>query len=106
MPGNTPYTRYFLAHILQFQFHRDLCAAIGYEGPLHRCSIYGEEEAGRRLRDMMAMGLSRPWPEALEAMGGSRGDGRHGDPRLLRPARRLAQGAERRPVLRLELAAC
>ncbi len=72
VPGNTPYTRYFLAHILQFQIHRDLCAAIGYEGPLHRCSIYGNEEAGRRLSEMMAMGLSLPWPDALEAATGSR----------------------------------
>jgi peptidyl-dipeptidase A len=72
VPGNTPYTRYFLAHILQFQLHRDLCAAIGYEGPLNRCSIYGNEEAGRRLSEMMAMGLSRPWPDALEAATGSR----------------------------------
>ena len=72
VPGNTPYTRYFLAHMLQFQLHRDLCAAIGYEGPLHRCSIYGNEEAGRRLSEMMAMGLSRPWPDALEAATGSR----------------------------------
>lgn len=72
VPGNTPYTRYFLAHILQFQFHRDLCAAMGYEGPLHRCSIYGNEEAGKRLNEMMAMGLSRPWPDALEAATGSR----------------------------------
>ena len=72
VPGNTPYTRYFLAHILQFQIHRELCAAIGYEGPLHRCSIYGNEEAGRRLSEMMAMGLSRPWPDALEAATGSR----------------------------------
>ena len=72
VPGNTPYTRYFLAHILQFQLHRDLCEAIGYEGPLNRCSIYGNEEAGRRLSEMMAMGLSRPWPDALEAATGSR----------------------------------
>ena len=72
VPGNTPYTRYFLAHILQFQLHRDLCEAIGYEGPLNRCSIYGSEEAGRRLSEMMAMGLSRPWPDALEAATGSR----------------------------------
>ena len=72
VPGNTPYTRYFLAHILQFQLHRDLCAAIGYEGPLHRCSIYGNKEAGRRLSDMMAMGLSRPWQDALEAISGTR----------------------------------
>ena len=71
VPANTPYTRYFLAHILQFQFHRSLCEAAGYEGPLHRCSIYGNEEAGERLQAMMAMGLSRPWPEALEALTGS-----------------------------------
>ena len=72
VPANVPYTRYFLAHILQFQMHRALCDAAGFEGPLHRCSIYGNEEAGRRLAAMMEMGLSRPWPEALEALTGSR----------------------------------
>jgi peptidyl-dipeptidase A len=72
VPANVSYTRYFLAHILQFQLHRDLCRAIGWEGPLHRCSIYGNAEAGRRLREMMTMGLSRPWPEALEAVSSSR----------------------------------
>ena len=70
--ANVSYTRYFLAHILQFQFHRDLCEAIGYEGPLNRCSIYGNEEAGRRLEEMMAMGTSRPWQDALESLTGSR----------------------------------
>jgi peptidyl-dipeptidase A len=72
VPANVPYTRYFLAHILQFQFHRALCEAAGYTGPLHRCSIYGNEEAGRRLQTMMEMGASRPWPDALEALTGSR----------------------------------
>ncbi|MCB1033313.1 MAG: M2 family metallopeptidase [Acidobacteria bacterium] len=67
-----PYSRYFLAHILQFQFHRGLCKIAGYEGPLHRCSIYGNEAAGERLEAMMAMGLSRPWPDALEALTGER----------------------------------
>jgi len=71
VPGNVPYTRYFLADILQFQFHRALCQAAGYEGPLHRCSIYANAEAGEKLRNMLAMGLSRPWPEALEAATGS-----------------------------------
>ena len=70
MPANTPYTRYFLAHILQFQFHRALCQAAGYEGPLNRCSIYGSAAAGERLQTMLAMGSSRPWPEALEALTG------------------------------------
>jgi peptidyl-dipeptidase A len=72
VPANTPYTRYFLAHILQFQFHRSLCATAGHEGPLHRCSIYGNEEAGRRLIDLLEMGLSRPWQDALEALTGQR----------------------------------
>lgn len=72
VPANVPYTRYFLAHILQFQFHRALCEAAGYEGPLHRCSIYGNEEVGRRLQAMLELGQSRPWPEALELLTGSR----------------------------------
>ncbi|HUH11831.1 MAG TPA: M2 family metallopeptidase [Longimicrobiales bacterium] len=71
IPGNTPYTRYFLAHILQFQMHAALCAAAGYEGPLHRCTIYGSEEAGRRLAAMLEVGRSRPWPEALRALTGT-----------------------------------
>lgn len=72
VPGNTPYTRYFLAHILQFQFHRALCEIAGNEGPVHRCSIYGSKEAGQRLNTMLEMGLSKPWPDALEAVTGSR----------------------------------
>ncbi|MBT8048679.1 MAG: M2 family metallopeptidase [Gammaproteobacteria bacterium] len=71
VPGNTPYTRYFLAHILQFQFHRALCEIAGNEGPIHRCSIYNSEAAGERLNAMLEMGRSRPWPEALEALTGS-----------------------------------
>ncbi len=72
IPANTPYTRYFLAAILQFQFHRALCEAASYEGPLHRCSIYGNREAGERLIRMLEMGASRPWPDALEAISGQR----------------------------------
>jgi peptidyl-dipeptidase A len=72
VPDNTPYTRYFLADILQFQFHRALSKTAGCTGPLHRCSIYESKEAGARLSAMLAMGQSRPWPEALEALTGSR----------------------------------
>lgn len=68
--GNVSYMRYFLAHILQFQFHRGLCEAAGNEGPLHRCSIYGNKVAGEKLEQMLAMGSSRPWPEALAAVTG------------------------------------
>jgi len=70
VPASVPYSRYFIARILQFQFHRALCEVAGYEGPLNRCTIYGNEEAGARLNAMLEMGLSRPWPEALEAMTG------------------------------------
>lgn len=70
VPANVPYTRYFLAHILQFQFHRALCKKAGFTGPLAECSIYGSKEAGAALRSMLAMGSSRPWPEALKAMTG------------------------------------
>lgn len=72
IPANTPYTRYFLAHVLQFQIHRGLCRASGFTGPLHECSIYGNRAAGERLAKMLAMGSSRPWPEALEALTGER----------------------------------
>jgi peptidyl-dipeptidase A len=72
IPASVPYTRYFLAHILQFQFHRALCAAAGQQGPLHRCSIYGSREAGARLIRMMELGQSRPWPEALNVLTGER----------------------------------
>lgn len=67
IPGNTPYTRYFLAHIYQFQFHRAACQQAGWTGPLHRCSVYGNEEVGARFNAMMEMGQSRPWPEAMQA---------------------------------------
>ena len=72
VPANTPYTRYFLAHILQFQFHRAMCRAAGNKGPLNRCSVYANKEVGARLEKMLAMGMSRPWPDALEALTGER----------------------------------
>jgi len=70
--ANVPYARYFLADILQFQFHRALCQAAGQTGPLNRCSIHDDKEVGRRLEKMLAMGQSRPWPDALEALTGQR----------------------------------
>ncbi|PYR42118.1 MAG: peptidyl-dipeptidase [Acidobacteria bacterium] len=70
--ANVPYMRYFLARILQFQFHRAMCQAAGFHGPLHECSVYGNKAAGDRLRAMLALGRSKPWPEALQAMTGQR----------------------------------
>ena len=72
VPDNTPYTRYFLADILQFQFHRALSQAAGCKLPLHRCSTYESKDAGLRLKAMLTMGQSRPWPEALDTLTGSK----------------------------------
>ncbi len=72
VPGNTPYTRYFLSFVLQFQFHRALCQKAGFTGPLHECSIYGNEDAGRAFQEMLALGRSKPWQDALEKLTGTR----------------------------------
>ena len=95
VPANVSYTRYFLAHILQFQFHRALCEAAGYEGPLHRCSIYGSKEAGERLENMLAMGSSRTLARSPRSPHRPTPNGRHRHPRLLRPGDGVVGGGER-----------
>ena len=72
IPGNTPYTRYFLARLLQFQFYEAACKQAGWKGPLHRCSFYGNKDVGKRFNAMLEMGASKPWPDALQAFTGSR----------------------------------
>jgi peptidyl-dipeptidase A len=70
--ANVPYVRYFLAHILEFQFYRALCQESGYKGPLNQCTFYGSKEAGAKFNKMLAMGQSKPWPDALEVLTGER----------------------------------
>ncbi|NLR71324.1 M2 family metallopeptidase [Novosphingobium sp. ERN07] len=72
VPANVPYTRYFLARVLQFQFYEAACKQAGWKGPLHRCSFYGNKEVGAKLNAMLEMGASKPWPDALQAFTGSR----------------------------------
>mgnify|MGYP000281755459 CR=1 FL=1 len=72
VPGNTPYARYFLSHVIQFQFHKAMCEAAGHTGPLHECSVYENKEAGAKLKAMLAMGASRPWQDAMQAITGQR----------------------------------
>jgi peptidyl-dipeptidase A len=72
IPGNTPYLRYFLSFIMQFQFHKAACEQAGWEGPLHRCSIYGNKEVGERFNAMLEAGASQPWPDTLEKFTGTR----------------------------------
>src|SRR6185295_17661144 len=71
VPGNVPYTRYFLADILQFQFHKALCEAAGHQGTLANCSIYGNKEAGAKYWAMLQKGQSQPWPATLKELTGS-----------------------------------
>jgi peptidyl-dipeptidase A len=72
IPGNTPYTRYFLSFVLQFQFQKALCEAAGFKGPLHECDIYGNKVAGEKFMAMLKEGASKPWPETLEKLTGTR----------------------------------
>ncbi len=72
IPANTPYTRYFLSYLLQFQFQKALCNAAGYRGPLHECSIFGNAEAGKKFAQMLSAGASQPWQGTLEQLTGAR----------------------------------
>jgi peptidyl-dipeptidase A len=72
IPANVPYTRYFLSFVLQFQFFEAACKTAGWKGPLHRCSFYGNKQVGEKLNAMLAMGASKPWPDALETFTGTR----------------------------------
>ena len=72
VPANVPYMRYFLAAVLQFQFHRALCRIAGHQGPLVECSIYGNQAAGEAFWRMLSLGASKPWQEALFELTGQR----------------------------------
>ena len=101
VPANVPYMRYFLAAVLQFQFHRALCKKAGFTGPLHECSIYGNKEAGAAFRKMLQLGASKPWQDALFELTGEREMDATRDPRVLRAAAEVARGAEQGPAVRL-----
>ncbi|MEI2454473.1 M2 family metallopeptidase [Lysobacter firmicutimachus] len=70
VPGNTPYTRYFLSHVLQFQFYKSLCDAAGYKGPLYECSFYGNKAAGAKFQAMLSKGASQPWQQTMKELTG------------------------------------
>lgn len=72
IPSNVPYYRYFLAHILQFQFHRAMCRLQGQSKDLHLCDIYGNKDVGRRFKHMLAMGASEPWENILYSLTGEK----------------------------------
>ena len=106
VPASVPYTRYFLARILQFQFFKAACDIAGWRGPLHRCSFYGNREVGRRLNEMLALGLSRPWPDAIQSFTGTPRDFGRADDRIFPALAGLAARAESGAPMRLVAALC
>jgi len=74
--GDVGYVRYFTAFIYEFQFYRAMCLQSGRyvpgdpKKPLHRCNFYGSVEAGDKLKEMLVLGASRPWKEAMMKMTG------------------------------------
>ncbi|MGD0249734.1 MAG: M2 family metallopeptidase, partial [Thermoplasmata archaeon] len=68
----------------------------GASGPLHQVSIYGSQEAGRRLREMLEMGASREWPDALEALTGERSMSTEGLTEYFEPLKRWLDEQNRR----------
>ncbi|XP_063823938.1 angiotensin-converting enzyme-like isoform X4 [Ostrinia nubilalis] len=72
--ANVEYARYYVSFIIQFQFHRALCSIAGEYAPedltrkLVDCDIYESIAAGNALGNMLKMGSSKPWPDAMEAL--------------------------------------
>ncbi|XP_053212228.1 angiotensin-converting enzyme-like [Panonychus citri] len=69
--ASVPYIRYFVSYIIQFQFHKALCEAANNTGPLYQCDIYQSREAGQLLSNVLSLGASKHWSEALKMMTGS-----------------------------------
>ena len=69
--SNVSYIRYFYAYLLEFQLFKAACDSAGWKGPLHRCTLYGDQLAGSHLKTMLAMGASRPWQDALAVGAGT-----------------------------------
>ena len=44
------FDRYFISHLLQFEFYKKLCDLSGHSGPLHNCDFYGSKTAGREFK--------------------------------------------------------
>jgi peptidyl-dipeptidase A len=94
IPGNTPYTRYFLARILQFQFYKAACNIAKWKGPLHRCSFYGNKEVGAKAERHAGNGRVQALARRTAGLHRQPRDGWHGDDRLFQAADDLAQTAE------------
>ncbi|CAL4058602.1 unnamed protein product [Meganyctiphanes norvegica] len=66
VPQSVPYIRYFVAHILQFQFHKELANTAGCTDDIYNCDIDKIKEAGRHLKSMLMRGASQPWQTQLD----------------------------------------
>ncbi|XP_052286831.1 angiotensin-converting enzyme-like [Dreissena polymorpha] len=72
IPSDSPYICYFISFISQFQFYEAMCEAAGHQGPLYNCDFYQSVEAGNKLKALLQLGKSKPWPTAMEALTGSK----------------------------------
>ncbi|KAL7646406.1 UNVERIFIED_CONTAM: hypothetical protein RMT77_003319 [Armadillidium vulgare] len=70
--AHKPYLRYFIAYILKFQIHEELCLAAGHKGDLQKCNIYGSKAAGTKLQNLLRLGKSKPWRRVLSDFSGGR----------------------------------
>lgn len=76
--ADVEYLRYLVSFIVQFQFHKSACEKAGEFVPgdatktLQNCDIYQSKEAGNVFKAMLAMGSSKPWPDAMEVLTGQR----------------------------------
>ncbi|XP_050665505.1 angiotensin-converting enzyme-like isoform X1 [Leptidea sinapis] len=68
--SHVQYITYLISHVLEFQILRSLCKKASYTGPLHECSIYGAQEAGKLLSDGMSLGASEDWRIVLRTITG------------------------------------
>ncbi|NWW89629.1 ACE2 enzyme, partial [Rhynochetos jubatus] len=66
------FIRYYTRTIFQFQFQEALCKAANHTGPLHTCDITNSTAAGQNLRQLLELGRSKPWTQALEGVTGEK----------------------------------
>ncbi|NXX07699.1 ACE2 enzyme, partial [Larus smithsonianus] len=66
------FIRYYTRTIYQFQFQEALCKAANHTGPLHTCDITNSTAAGQNLRELLELGRSKPWTQALESVTGEK----------------------------------
>ncbi|OTF69605.1 hypothetical protein BLA29_007606 [Euroglyphus maynei] len=67
IPAGVEYVRYFVSHILQFQFYKHLCQNVTKrDDKLYQCDFYENRQAGQQLIEMLRKGSSDHWENILK----------------------------------------